>query len=643
MGNHSNEGASALQKQAELFIPLALLGIIFVLVVPIPAKLLDVLLVLNLALAITTMLLVSSIRRTLDLSCFPSLVLVLTFLRLSLNVASTRLILTQGTEFEGIIIRAFGGFVVGGSLAVGLVLFCILVTINYLVISKGSERVAEVAARFSLDGLAHKLMAIQSQFENHQISAAEAEQRADMVHREADFYGHMDGASRWVKNETIASICIFMINLGAGLVFGWSAGTAEWTTVASAYALLSVGDGLGTLVPALLIRFATGLLITKSSSGQSVTAETVGQLCSSSRPMAGAAAVVGVLLAVCGVSAGVSGLPLVALAGILGWASWRGMSNRAAAPKPAPGCPMRDLGFRPLELRLSADAFVALADRGLRLELELDRARCQIRQELGFQVPPVSVSVDETLPRLGYALDLRGQQVAEGRLTPGGDPAEPVEGRLAAFVAKKVRACADELFGRQELDDLLREMRRVAPALVEAVDAIDRGAMLAVLKGLLAEGVGIRDATGIFEAVASAKELSKQPALLTECVRTALARQVSGGLRNSEGDLPVMTLSEDLERELEAAYLPQEDFLAIPPQRLQSLLGLLTESCDAFETEGLRPVLLTKPALRRHLRTTFGHWLPQLSVLSRREISREIRPQFVRRISDCPVASSALA
>ncbi|MBI4867494.1 MAG: FHIPEP family type III secretion protein [Candidatus Wallbacteria bacterium] len=643
MSNRCGVDAAALQRQAESLVPLGLVGIILVLVVPIPARLLDVALVLNLAMAVMCLLMVSSVRRTLDLSCFPTLLLVLTFLRLSLNVASTRLILTQGAEFEGILIRAFGGFVVGGSLAVGLVLFFILVCIQYQVISKGSERVAEVAARFRLDGLPHKLMAVQAQLDSHQITAAEAEERVDQVHRESDFFGHMDGASRWVKNETIASIAIFGVNLGAGLVFGWSNDSGDWARVASTFALLSVGDGLASLVPSLLISFATGLLITKSASGQSVAGETVAQVFSSTRPMAGAAGVVGSLLAVCGLSAGVAGLPLVALAGIFGWAAWKGLSVEPDQLEVTAAAAPRELGFRPLEVRLSQGVFEALQEKGGRLDAELSQVRRQIRDELGLAVPPISVTVDEGLTRLSYTLDLRGQQVGEGRLPGSREAGEPVEGRIAAFVAKKVRAYADELMGRQELEDLLSQVRRAKPALFEAVDGVDRGALLAVLRGLLAEGVGIRDAAGILEAVASAKELAKQPALLTECVRAALARQVSGHLRTAAGSLPVMVLADDLEKELEGAYVAQEDFLAISPQRLQSLLGMLTDGCEAFEKDGLRPVLLTKPTLRRHVRNLFGHWLPELAVLSRREISREVRPELRRRIGGPAEGRPALA
>jgi flagellar biosynthesis protein FlhA len=619
------------------------LAVVFLFVfVPVPARVLDVGLTVNIALAIGVTLMVSSARRTLELSCFPAMLLFLTLFRLSLNVASTRLILTQGTGFEGIIIRNVGDMMVAGSLPVGITQLVVLIAIQFLVITKGAERMAEVAARFTLDGMQMKMMAVQEQLDKRQLSSQEAEERLDQIQREADFYGGMDGASRFVKGEAIASVLILAVNALAGCYEAVRGVAGDPMSVVRAYMLLTVGDGLVTLLPSLFVSVATALLIAKNSSSESVTGQAVKQFTAHTRPLAATAGLLALLLVVLSSGAGMNKIPFLLVAMALAVACWKGLSREEASEAQPEFAEFAEDPFvRPLELRLAVPALGRLSEQGRRLERELRRLRAQLQSELGLQVPGIPIRADDELKGCDYILELRGAPVARGKLPEAGSSeVDALEVALAALLAPRIRDHADSLLRRQDLEDLLTEVRKLAPAVFEAVAALDRGVLLEVFRRLLEERVSIRDRVAILEAIASGSQQSTEPVRLTETVRAGIPRHVTGRLLSSTGELNVMTLSPDWERELTEALCESDCFVILPPDRLHQLIKVVTDGGEAFEAKGLPPVLETTAKLRRPVRDLLYAYLPEFTFLSHREISREVRPKYLLCLT-CPETQPA--
>ena len=643
--NSCPNSLTRLSRLSDLLCATFALGVVFLFVfVPVPARVLDAGLTVNIALAIGVILMVSSARRTLELSCFPAMLLFLTLFRLSLNVASTRLILTQGTGFEGIIIRNVGDMMVAGSLPVGITQLVVLIAIQFLVITKGAERMAEVAARFTLDAMQMKMMAAQEQLDKRQISSQEAEERMDQIQREADFYGGMDGASRFVKGEAMASVLILTINALAGCYEALRGVADEPMMVVRSYMLLTVGDGLVTLLPSLFVSVATALLIAKNSSSESVTGQAIKQFTAHTRPLAATAGILALLLVVLSSGAGMSKIPFLLVAVALSIACWKGLSREEASEAPPEFAEFADDPFvRPLELRLSLAALGRLAEQGRRLERELRRLKAQLQSELGLHVPGIPIRADEELKGSDYILELRGQPVARGRLPEGPfADGETMETALAAVLARRIRANADSLLGRQDLEDLLTDVKRVAPAVYDAVAALDRGVVLEVFRRLLEEQVSIRDRVAILEAIASASPQATDPVKLTEAVRAAIPRHVTGRLLSSAGELAVMTLSPEWDRELGEALCESDCFVILPPERLHQLIRVATDGCETFESQKLPPVLETTSQLRRPVRDLLYAYLPDLTILSHREISREVRPRYLLCLT-CPEQETANA
>jgi flagellar biosynthesis protein FlhA len=585
-------------KRSGLFVPLALIGITMMMVVPVSPRVLDVFLAANITLSILVLLSVITLKDTLDLSVFPSLLLVATLARLALNVSSTRLILSEADA--GKVIATFGSFVIGSSVIVGLVVFLILIVIQFVVITNGATRVAEVAARFTLDAMPGKQMAIDADLGAGLIDEQEAKKARRRIAKEADFYGAMDGASKFVKGDAIASIIIVVINLVGGFAVGMGSLGMDLSEAADTYSLLSVGDGLVSQIPALLISIATGLLVTRVGSENDMGSELGNQLLGSPSALRFASvAVFGLALL-----PGLPKPPFIALAIILLIVSSRPAATPGDGEEPEdtpsvvmdpeePEALVGEMRIEPLELRLSYD-ILDLLDPAKNGDL-LDRVRSlrrQIAMELGIVMPFVRTRDDVSLPPSTYSIELRGTEVGRGtapidqvlalplgdgeplRALGGIETVEPVFGLKAFWVpesarssaaatgatavdrssvivthlAEVVRANAASLLSRQDVQTLIDGLRYDEPILANEVgtDTLQLGLVHSVLRKLLDERVSIRDLSPIVEAISNRAPETRSVEQLASSARTAVGRSIVSRIA-PEGQLAVITLEPSLE------------------------------------------------------------------------------------------------
>ncbi|MBA4070814.1 MAG: flagellar biosynthesis protein FlhA [Gemmatimonas sp.] len=665
-------------RLAEMAVAVAIVFVIALLVVPLPAFLLDLFISLSIGVSLVVLLAALYTSDPLDFSSFPSLLLLLTLFRLALNVSSTRLILSEGHAGE--VIQAFGQFVIGGNYAVGLVLFLILVGINFIVITKGAGRVAEVAARFTLDAMPGKQMAIDADLGAGLIDEATARQRRTAISRQADFYGAMDGASKFVKGDAVAGLLITGINIIGGIFIGVVQRGLPLAQAASTYTVLTVGEGLVAQIPALIVSTAAGLMVTHVAGGERLGSVLTEQLSAQPRSLYIAGGVLGTFALV----PGLPSLPFLLLgAGLAGLArvsavlhERRDAAALLAEPEPShvasPPNPMLDLlQLDPIEIEVGY-ALIPLVEQGQGGDL-LDRIgllRKQAALEFGILIPAIRLRDDIRLPASEYVIKLRGSEVARANVMPrhllaldtggvlqpidGVEAADPSFGMPARWIAPARRAEAEavgyvvvepatmiathlmetlkanaaELLGRQDVQEMVDTIKRTHPVLVDEIipARISLGTLHRVLQRLLRERVPIRDLVTILEALGDAADQVKDPEQLTEHARRALGHVIAHGFTDEHGTLRGITIGARLEASLMGLFAPRAaspgtglmtpDLLAGLLRELQSLS---TGSVDA------RPVpLIVPPGLRIGIRRLVEPVLPTLPVLSLAEL-----PPFV--------------
>ncbi|HEY2477635.1 MAG TPA: flagellar biosynthesis protein FlhA [Solirubrobacterales bacterium] len=681
-----SDGLKRLMSHADLIAAVAVVLVVVMMIVPLPPGLIDIFITLNIASAITIVVATLYVPRALDFAAFPSLLLLTTMFRLAINVSVTRQILLHGDG--GSVVKAFGSFVVGGNVVVGLVVFLILIVIQFVVVTNGAGRVAEVAARFTLDAMPGKQMAIDADLNAGQITDQQAHHRRDDIAREADFYGAMDGASKFVKGDAIAGILIVMINLIGGIVVGVMQQHLSFPEAVQHYSLLTVGDGLAAQIPALLISVAAGILVTRSASERDLGNDIASQIFKQQKaPMVAAGVICAFAL--------VPGLPKLpfllvggALAGIA-YALKDGMPQPAGGPAPAGGGPLH-LGpggenqlpagpaadtataVDPLELAIGFGLVPLVeAGQGGGLMGRVGAMRKQLAGELGSVIPPVRIHDELGLDSHEYVLRVRGSEVARGRVMPGhqlamdsGEAAgqlpgvattEPAFGLPATWVPDAARAEAEalgytvvdpesvvathltetirghaaELLTRQETKKLLDGLKETNAAAVEEVvpEQLSLGEVQRVLQALLREGVPIRDLGAIVEEIGDKSRLTRDPAVLAEYARAALGRTITAPHLDGAMRLRAISLDPAIEQEIgeSIAQTPDGEQLAMEPSRAQALIAALGRQLDSALAQGARPVLLCSGRARRHLRRLCEQSLPQLTVCSYNEIVPGVR------------------
>ena len=681
---------------SQIGVPAAVVAIVVMMVVPLPTLLLDLLLVCNLAGATVVLLVSMHVRRSLDFSIFPSLLLIATLFRLALNVSSTRLVLLHGDA--GKVIESFGNFVVGGSVVVGLVIFLILSVIQFIVITNGAGRVAEVGARFTLDAMPGKQMAIDADLNSGLISEDEARTRRREVSAEADFYGAMDGASKFVKGDAIASLLITFINLFGGFVIGVVQNHLSISEAITRYSLLSVGDGLVSQIPALLISIASGLVVTRAATEADMGTDLLAQLGRQEHQLR----LAGGCIALMALVPGLPKIPFLAVGGALWIAASRVKDTNAAAAAeaaalssagaggaaagatgPAPDTPEElaaTMRVEPLELEIGI-GLMDLADTARGGDL-LDRVRAlrrKVAMELGIVIPPVRTRDNLDLPPAAYAIRVHGVEVARGEApagtvlvlgerppgVPGTPTRDPVFGLDASWVpaefapqaelagatvvdrgsvvtahlAEVVRGNAGRLLSRQDVKMLVDAVRATDPVVADEFGAagLSLAEVQRVLQGLLDEVVPIRDLVRILEVLSERSRVTKDSEVLTEAVRVALGPSISAG-HATDGKLPVLTLDPMLEHALLESLRPGEagSYLALDPDVGERLLAEVGRVSTAAEQQGRQPVLVCAAPIRPALRRLVRNVNAGLAVLSYVEIGRQLELESMGVVSLVP-------
>jgi flagellar biosynthesis protein FlhA len=653
---------------SHLLAPVAVLSVVVMMIVPLPPLLLDLMLTLDIGLAVVLLLTAVYVRQPTSFSVFPSLLLLLTLIRLSLNVASTRLVLlhgADGVEAAGTVIMSFGMFVVGGNFVVGVVVFLVLIAIQYIVINHGAVRISEVTARFTLDAMPGRQMAIDADLNAGIIDEREARERRERVRREADFYGSMDGAIRFTQRDALAAILITFVNIVAGLIIGVTQHGLDLATAAETYTVLTVGEGLVTAIPALLVSMAGGLITTRAASESNLGEDVADQLLARPRPLAVAAA----LLVALSLIPGLPKMAFLVIAAVFGFAAYAvrtipvAASPDTAAPPP-PDMPEPVVGVDPLSIEVGY-ALVSLVDekQGGTLLTRVRTIRRQIAQETGIVVPAVRVADNLQLPPRGYRILVKGVEAASGELFPerllainpgtntaaleGVQTREPAFGLPATWVAidqrdaataagrtvvdattalsthlsEIVRTFLPDLITRQQVKEMIDAVGQTAPKLVEELvpKLVSVGDIQRVLRQLLRERVPVRDLTSILEAIADTAAVTKDLDAITEAVRAALGRAICRQYQNDKGELTVINVAPGLEDRLLASVVRTEQgaVLALDPQQAQSIASRIAK---ALEQALAQPVLLCSPTLRPHLWRLFARVLPHLGVLSHNEV-----------------------
>jgi flagellar biosynthesis protein FlhA len=675
MTESPNQSLFQLLRHSDVLMSLCVVGVLMIMLLPLPRVILDLLLAFNIALSIIVLLVGMQVRRPLEFSVFPSILLMVTLFRLSLNIASTRLILLHGSEGPGAageVIRSFGNFVVGGNYTVGLVVFAILVVINFVVVTKGAGRVAEVAARFTLDAMPGKQMSIDADLNAGLINDTEARRRRRQVSEEADFYGAMDGASKFVRGDAIAAVVIILVNIVGGLTIGVLQQGMGLAAAAQDYTLLTIGEGLVAQVPALIVSTAAGIVVTRAATDTNLGEEITKQMLISPKALAAAS---GILMAL-GLVPGLPHVAFLTLGAVAGWVAYEMLkkerAEQAARAEPAAPVKQEDLSPRiaPLDLMELQVGYGLIGlvdgrDGGALLD-RIKGLRRQIANELGFLVPSIHIRDNLQLRPNEYAVLLKGVELVRSEALPGHllaiDPGtaqkhivqgiatkEPAFGlpalwvpeasrdqaqvagytvvdagsAIATHLSEIIKRHAHELLGRQEAQALLDELAKAAPKLVEEVvpAQVSLGTLVRILANLLQEQVSVRDLRTILEVVADHAATTKDPDALTEIVRQALGRLITHQFTGPDGSLPVINLDPRLDRALvEHMTAVQGAPWGLEPGLTQRLLTALKQSAERVAAKGQQPIVLCSPALRRHLRRLTQRMLHSVPVLSIGEI-----------------------
>jgi flagellar biosynthesis protein FlhA len=665
----------------EFAVPLALIGIVLMMVLPLPGYLIDVMLALSLAASIGVFLIGLFMESALEFSAFPAVILVATLLRLSLNVATTRMILLKGHEGHGAagrVVEAFGRIVVGGNVVVGLVVFLILVVINFVVITKGAGRVAEVAARFALDGMPGKQMAIDQDLNAGVISADIARDRRRSLEREADFFGAMDGASKFVKGDAIAGLLITAINLIGGLMIGLANGMTL-ASAAETFSILSVGDALVSQVPALMISTAAGVVVTRSATGDQLGRALRVQMFGSRRAVAGTAGV----LTLFAMLPGMPVLPFLGMAGLLLMVARakpkmiaEPVAEAAASDKPAvkPGSAEDIDATLPLDIMALEVGYELVhavdPQMGGNLVDRISALRKQTALELGIVIPPVHIRDNLQLPPGAYRFMLLGTEIARGTTRAGRllamDPsgqAPPIDGEatkdpafgtparwvlardreyaealgytvvdhttvIATHLSEMVRTNAHNIVGRAELSHLFEVFSRTTPKLVEDLvpNLLSLGEVLRVIRNLLRESVSIRDLRTILEGLMELAPTTRDTEQLTEMMRQRLSRQITSSFTGPDGTVAALVLDAPVEEMFRRSLreIAAGTGGALDPEQAR-LLGVSLEAAVKRMMQGGRsPCVVVSPDIRRYLRAFAERRCPELAVLSFRELEPEV-------------------
>lgn len=676
-------GTGAFKRYSDLIIAGLVIGVVLLIIIPIPPAMLDVFLITSLLISLVVLLITLFMLEALEFSVFPTLLLVLTLFRLALNISSTRLILGQAAA--GQVIAAFGGVVVGGSYIVGFIVFLIITIIQFVVITNGATRVAEVAARFTLDAMPGKQMAIDGDFNSGLITEAEAKERRQRLQREADFYGAMDGATKFIRGDAIAGLVIVAINIIGGLVIGLVIMRMDVMEALRTYTLLTIGDGLVTQIPALLVSTATGVLVMRSSAEASFGREVSRQFTAYPRALFVAA---GILL-ILGLVPAMPNLLFLCMAGAAGFIGYsllqeearRKMAEqeqqvrRVREVRKEPENVLAYFQVDPLEIEIGYSLVpLTQEDQGGDLLSRVAAVRRQCAAELGIYVRPIRIRDNLQLKPNAYVFRLRGIEAARGELMPGyylamnpvggeteikGIPArDPAFGLdawwvssiekeaaeaagytvvdcsavLVTHLSEFIKRNAAEILGRQETKELLDAVKDKHPALVDELvpGLLTLGEVQKVLQNLLRERVPVRDLVGILEAIADAAVISRDGDFLTERARAALARTITQQYAVG-GRLSVVTVHPRLEQTLIEAVQQgaQRGFPVLEPRKIQRVMERVKEATERMARQGMLPVILCSPGARLPLRRLTERQFPQLVVLSLNEISPEVEVEAV--------------
>lgn len=682
MNNNSFLGRlKFLTENSDLAVAIGLMLILAVMIVPIPPMMLDFMIALTLSVAIVILLVSVYSKRPLDFSTFPTVLLVMTLFRLSLNVASTRNILlrggTEGTSAAGEIIRAFGEFVVEGNYIVGIIVFIILVIINFMVITKGAGRVAEVAARFTLDAMPGKQMAIDADLNAGLINDQQAKDRRKEVAEEADFYGSMDGASKFVRGDAIAGILITAINILGGIIVGVVQNDLSAGEAAQTFTLLTIGDGLVSQIPALIVSTAAGIIATRNTSDSALGAQMGTQL----KVHPKAVYIASGVLIVFAMIPGLPKLPFLGLGLGLAFVAFRmDQSNleeelqaksKVQEEKKATPDSLEDLlSLELVELEVGY-GLVNLVDSEQNGDLleRITHIRKQFALDWGVIIPSVRIKDNLELKPGGYSLKIKGIEVAQGELMsdhflamdPGSviekisgvETVEPVFGLPAVWITEEQKDDAQyngytvvdlstviathltellksnlhELFGRQELVRVLDNFKETHPKIVDDLvpDILNLGQVLKVLQNLLREGVSIRDLRTILESLAEHGGTIKDIDTLTEMARQSLFRTITESIKSENGDIPLFTLDRSIEESIAQNLIQTESGqqLSLDPKITQTILASLNEKIEEATNMGEKMVVLCSPVIRSHFKRLTEKFIPNLIVVSHNELSPE--------------------
>ena len=665
-------------RASSAMVAMGVIAILFVMIIPLPTVLLDILLSVSLTFSIIILLMSMYVLKPLQFSVFPSVLLIVTLLRLSLNVASTRLILlhgNDGTDAAGQVIKAFGTFVVGGNYVVGFIVFLVLVLINFVVITKGATRVAEVAARFTLDAMPGKQMSIDADLNTGLISDTDARRRRAEVEKEANFYGAMDGASKFVRGDAIAGIIITLVNIIGGLIVGVMQQGMPLVNAARNYTLLTVGDGLVTQVPSLIVSTAAGMLVTRTAAATELGEEIRGQLFVQPKAIGLAAGMIFIFALIPGMPK-FSFILVSSCIGLFAYSLMLAAGKERESAEELPALPAEEVpeGVMPLDLMGLEVGYglIYLVDASQSGELlqRIKALRKQMALEMGIIVPSIHIRDNLQLRPNEYSVLMKGVEIAKGELMPGHclaitadesgpkikgiETKEPAFGLPAVWIPEAdkeslqakgvvvvdsatvitthlteiVKSHADELLGRQEVQHLLDNLSGAYPKVVEEIvpKAVPLGTLQKVLQKLLRERISIRDLLAILETLADYYPLTKNVDVLTGYVRQSQARLITKQYQDQEGNITVMMISPDIEDKIVSAvqHTEYESFVSPDPNVVKRLVGNLQKIVGNFTTKGLQPIVLCSPNARMSVRKALEKYLPTLVVLSHNEIVRDV-------------------
>ncbi|ODU62780.1 MAG: flagellar biosynthesis protein FlhA [Devosia sp. 67-54] len=681
-----------LLRSTDIGLAIGVMAIIVVLILPLPPFLLDILLAISIVFSVLIMMTALFIQTPLEFSSFPTVLLIAAMMRLALNLATTRLILANGhngPDAAGHVIEAFGSFVMRGNFVIGVVVFAILIIVNFIVITKGSGRIAEVAARFNLDAMPGKQMAIDADLSAGLIDEATARERRKTLEAESAFFGNMDGASKFVRGDAIAGLLITFINIIAGMVIGVLQQGLSFQEAGNNYTLLTVGDGLVSQIPSLIVSTAAGLLVSKAGVLGSADKALVAQFTSYPKALGMSSAVIGVMAFLPGMPI----LPFLALAGGIGYLAFRSTGKKAAAAalaaaetmtakagaKPADEVPIADslkIDELKLELGYGLLSLVKEDETGSdRLTEQIKALRRQLATELGFVMPPVRILDNMQLEPNDYMVKIKEVEAGKGRIyanqlmvmdpmgkeitLPGYHTTEPTFGLPATWIEPALRDEAElkgysiidpstvisthltevlkanvaDLLSYANVQTLLNGMSKEQQKLLEDIipSQISVSGIQRVLQHLLSERISIRDLPTILEGIAEIAGGNRTTQMIAEHVRSRLARQICAANLGPDGNLPLLTLSPQWEREFAEAMVGDgaDRHLAMAPSRLQQFILNIQQGFENAAQMGELPVLITSPSVRPHVRVIIERFRPQTVVMSQNEVHPRVRLRTV--------------